>query len=69
VNKNSRLGRLPPKHIFILSPYTDARFTRYPICEEKARLVHYYSSPVNPAKRQTVQILPVSLFGCVGGRH
>lgn len=38
MNENSRLGRLPPEHIFILNPYTDARFTRCPMCEEKTKL-------------------------------
>jgi hypothetical protein len=32
------VGELPPKHIFILNPYTDARFTRCPICEERTKL-------------------------------
>jgi hypothetical protein len=30
-----RLGKLPPQYTFILNPYTDARFTRCPICEQK----------------------------------
>jgi thiol-disulfide isomerase/thioredoxin len=38
MNENSRLGKLPPRHIFILNPYTDARFTRCPMCEEKTKL-------------------------------
>jgi hypothetical protein len=30
-----RLGKLPPRYIFILNPYTEARFSRCPICEQK----------------------------------
>lgn len=33
-----QLGKMPRKHIFILNPYTDARFTRCPMCEEKTKL-------------------------------
>ena len=32
------IGKLPPKHIFVLNPYTDVRFTRCPMCEERTRL-------------------------------
>jgi hypothetical protein len=35
--KSTRLGKLPPLYRFILNPYTDARFTRCPICEQKMR--------------------------------
>jgi hypothetical protein len=35
--KSTRLGKLPPMYRFILNPYTDARFTRCPICEQKMR--------------------------------
>jgi hypothetical protein len=31
------LGRLPPLYRFILNPYTDVRFSRCPICEQKTR--------------------------------
>jgi hypothetical protein len=30
-----RLGKLPPQYIFVLNPYSDARFSRCPICEQK----------------------------------
>ncbi|MGC9333737.1 MAG: plasmid pRiA4b ORF-3 family protein [Anaerolineae bacterium] len=33
--KSERLGKLPPLYRFILNPYTDARFTRCPSCEQK----------------------------------
>jgi hypothetical protein len=32
-----RIGKLPPKYIFILNPYTDARFTRCPGCDQRMR--------------------------------
>ena len=32
-----RIGKLPPQHIFILNPYTDARFTRCPGCDQKTK--------------------------------
>ncbi len=32
-----RLGKLPPKYVFILNPYTDARFTRCPGCDQKTK--------------------------------
>ena len=35
--KVTRLGKLPPQYTFILNPYTDARFTRCPGCEQKTR--------------------------------
>ena len=35
--KSTRLGELPPLYRFILNPYTDARFTRCPSCEQKMR--------------------------------
>jgi hypothetical protein len=48
----TQLGALPPRHIFILNPYTDARFTRCPICDNKTKqrkfalLIHV--EPQNP---------------------
>lgn len=35
--ESTRLGKLPPLYRFILDPYTDARFSRCPICEQKMR--------------------------------
>jgi len=35
--ESTRLGKLPPLYRFALNPYTDARFTRCPICEQKMR--------------------------------
>jgi hypothetical protein len=35
--ESTRLGKLPPLYRFILNPYTDARFTRCPSCEQKMR--------------------------------
>jgi hypothetical protein len=35
MDKKTGLGKLPPRYIFILNPYPDARFTRCPICEQK----------------------------------
>ena len=32
-----RLGKQPPRHVFFLNPYQDARFTRCPQCEGKIR--------------------------------
>ena len=32
-----RIGKLPPKYTFILNPYTDARFTRCPGCDQRMR--------------------------------
>jgi hypothetical protein len=32
-----RIGKLPPKYNFILNPYTDARFTRCPGCDQRMR--------------------------------
>lgn len=31
------LGALPPLYRFVLNPYTDSRFTRCPMCEQKMR--------------------------------
>ena len=33
-----RLGKLPPKHTFILNPYTDARFSTCPMCEQPTKV-------------------------------
>jgi len=47
-----RLGKLPPLYRFILNPYTDARFTRCPICERKMRQrklpLFIHVEPANP---------------------
>lgn len=32
-----QLGKLPPKYTFFLNPYTDARFTRCPLCDGKTQ--------------------------------
>ncbi|MBN1963586.1 MAG: hypothetical protein JW910_02995 [Anaerolineae bacterium] len=32
--RKTRLGKLPPQHTFFLNPYSDARFTRCPSCEQ-----------------------------------
>lgn len=37
MTKETRIGKLPPKYIFILNPYTDARFTRCPGCNRKMK--------------------------------
>jgi hypothetical protein len=33
-----RLGKLPPKHTFILNPYPDVRFSTCPMCEQPTRV-------------------------------
>lgn len=33
--KGTHLGKLPPQYTFILNPYTDARFSRCPMCDQK----------------------------------
>ena len=33
-----RLGKLPPRYLFILNPYTDARFSKCPRCERPTHL-------------------------------
>jgi hypothetical protein len=52
VSETPRLGKLPAKHIFVLNPYTDARFTRCPMCEERTRLRKFalfvHVEPRNP---------------------
>ena len=35
--KETHIGKLPPKYTFILNPYTDARFTRCPGCDQKTK--------------------------------
>ena len=35
--KKPSIGKLPPKYTFILNPYTDARFTRCPACDQKTK--------------------------------
>ena len=52
-NKNSlRIGKLPPKYTFILNPYTDARFTRCPGCDQKTKQrklpLFIHVEPLNP---------------------
>ncbi len=46
------LIKLPPKHEFALNPYTDARFTRCPGCEQKTKLRKFplfiHVEPLNP---------------------
>ncbi len=32
-----RLGKQPPRYTFFLNPYTDARFSKCPQCEDKTR--------------------------------
>jgi hypothetical protein len=50
--RTSRIGKLPPQYIFILNPYTDARFTRCPNCDQptKQRKVPLFIhvDPLNP---------------------
>ncbi|NWF69495.1 MAG: hypothetical protein HXY40_10450 [Chloroflexi bacterium] len=36
--KRRTLGKLPPKHLFFLNPYEDARFTQCPKCGQKTRI-------------------------------
>jgi hypothetical protein len=47
-----RLGKLPPQYRFILNPYTDARFSRCPMCEQKMRQrkvpLFIHVDPFNP---------------------
>jgi hypothetical protein len=46
------LGKLPRKYTFILNPYTDARFTRCPGCDQKTRQrklpLFIHVDPLNP---------------------
>jgi hypothetical protein len=37
-SERPRLGKLSPKYRFILNPYTDARFTRCPSCEQPTKI-------------------------------
>lgn len=50
--EQGRLGKLPPLYIFILNPYTDARFTRCPGCERRMRQrkvpLFIHVDPFNP---------------------
>ena len=50
--KKPLLGKLPPLYDFILNPYTDARFTRCPGCEQKTRQrklpLFIHVEPMNP---------------------
>ncbi len=36
--KQRKLGKLPPKYTFILNPYTDARFSSCPRCEQPTKV-------------------------------
>jgi thiol-disulfide isomerase/thioredoxin len=36
-DKETRIGKLPPRYTFILNPYTEYRFTRCPDCNEKTK--------------------------------
>lgn len=33
--RRKQIGKLPPRYIFFLNPYVDARFTRCPQCDRK----------------------------------
>jgi len=50
--KEPRFGRLPPQYTFILNPYTDARFTRCPACDQKTKQRKFplfiHVEPLNP---------------------
>ena len=50
--KETRLGKLQPQYSFVLNPYTDARFTRCPGCEQKSRQrkvpLFIHVDPFNP---------------------
>jgi hypothetical protein len=50
--KAPRIGKLPPKYIFILNPYTDARFTRCPNCDQLTKVrklpLFIHVDPLNP---------------------
>jgi hypothetical protein len=35
MKERTRLGKLPPQYTFILNPYTDVRFSRCPMCDQK----------------------------------
>jgi len=52
MTETPRLGKLPPQHTFILNPYTEARFTRCPMCERKMRRrkvpLFIHVDPLNP---------------------
>jgi hypothetical protein len=37
MTKEPHIGKLPPQYTFILNPYTDARFTRCPGCDQKTK--------------------------------
>jgi len=50
--KASPIGKLPPQYTFILNPYTDARFTRCPNCDQKTKQrklpLFIHVEPLNP---------------------
>jgi len=50
--KETRIGKLPPRYTFILNPYTDARFTRCPGCDQKMKQrklpLFIHVDPMNP---------------------
>jgi hypothetical protein len=50
--KAPRIGKLPPKYTFILNPYTDARFTRCPNCDQLTKVrklpLFIHVDPLNP---------------------
>jgi hypothetical protein len=52
MTKEPHIGKLPPQYTFILNPYTDARFTRCPGCDQKTKQrklpLFIHVEPLNP---------------------
>ena len=50
--KASHIGKLPCRYTFILNPYTDARFTRCPGCDQPTKVrklpLFIHVDPLNP---------------------
>jgi hypothetical protein len=50
--KAPHIGKLPPRYSFILNPYTDARFTRCPGCDQPTKVrklpLFIHVDPLNP---------------------
>ena len=50
--KAPHIGRLPPRYSFILTPYTDARFTRCPGRDQPTKVrklpLFIHIDPLNP---------------------
>ena len=52
MTQETHIGKLPPQYTFILNPYTDARFTRCPGCNQKTKQrklpLFIHVEPLNP---------------------